>query len=320
MIHREIRPEEAGRKLFRYLEILLPGAPKSFLYKAIRMKKIRINGKHPKDEKMILDAGDQLFLFLTDDQLKDFGYTEMPASVPDKADMDHFPKVPVVYEDDRLLIVNKPVGIATQKGKNDPVSLTEIMRQYLAEQNPQSSSSSYHPSFCHRLDKNTSGLLIMAKTLTSHQALQQMLEKRQVKKYYLAVVQGIPEEWRQEKRLIHRYQKDQAKNQALLSPWKGEGTRCELKVRLIDSFDSQSLVKVDLVSGKSHQIRAQLAYEGFPIVGDGKYDERSHVFRQQLVAYELFFERPDEILSDLKGKHFYAAIPETWKKQFTLKD
>ncbi|MBQ7059587.1 MAG: RluA family pseudouridine synthase [Firmicutes bacterium] len=317
MIHREIRSDEAGRKLLRYLEILLPKAPKSFLYKAIRQKKIRINGKHPKDEKTVLNAGDQISLFLTDNQLKDFGYSNISASGTDGIELDRFPQARIVYEDDRLLIVDKPVGITTQKGKNDPVSLTEIMRHYLAK-DQETSPSSYHPSFCHRLDKNTSGLLIMAKTLASHQALQQMLEKRQVKKYYLAVVQGIPEEWRQETRLIHRYQKDEKNNQALLSPWEGEGTRVELTVCLIDSFDGKSLVKVDLISGKSHQIRAQLAYEGFPIIGDGKYDEKTHVFRQQLVAYELFFEQPDELLSDLEGKRFYAEIPDTWKKQFTL--
>ncbi len=319
MIHREISPEEAGRKLVRYLEILLPKAPRSFIFKAIRSNRIKINGKHPKDEKLVLNTGDQIDLFLTDEQLEDFGCGKEKTKHEPSFQNKKFPDIPIIYEDDRILIVDKPVGIATQKGPNDPVSLTEMMREYISSNSGKQSLSSYHPSFCHRLDKNTSGLLIMAKTLQAHQAIERMLKERLIRKYYLAVVRGRADKWKEETRLVHCYQKDPKTNQAVLSPWRGEGIRCESSVLMIDSSKDQSVVRVDLLTGKSHQIRAQLAYEGFPIMGDGKYDHSSHIFRQQLSAYELFFEKTDPFFDDLRGKHFYSHLSDSFEN-FNIKN
>ena len=205
VIRIEIRPEEAGRRVLRFLEIILPGAPKSFLFKALRQNKFKINGRHARDEKAVLKAGDVVECYLTDEQLSDFGYGKAREEKSPQKKLLLPGKIRIVYEDKDLLVVDKPAGIATQKSSRDDISLTEIMRDRILSENRE--QSSYHPSFCHRLDKNTSGLLIMAKTLEAHQAVPRMLEERLVRKYYLAIVCGTSTAWEQETRLIHRYEK-----------------------------------------------------------------------------------------------------------------
>ena len=314
VIRIEIRPEEAGRRVLRFLEIILPGAPKSFLFKALRQNKFKINGRHARDEKAVLKAGDVVECYLTDEQLSDFGYGKAREEKSPQKKLLLPGKIRIVYEDKDLLVVDKPAGIATQKSSRDDISLTEIMRDRILSENRE--QSSYHPSFCHRLDKNTSGLLIMAKTLEAHQAVSRMLEERLVRKYYLAIVCGTSTAWEQETRLIHRYEKNERQNKAVLSEWKGEGSKCECIVRMINHTGDRSLIRIELLSGKSHQIRAQLAYEGFPIENDGKYNDESRQFCQSLCAYELFFEKSLPPLQKLEGKRFFSDLPDRYKKLF----
>ena len=325
MIRIQIEKREQGSTLRRFLMKKLPKAPVSVFYQALRKNKIKIGTHRPKNLSEILKEGDEVLLYLTDEQLSGFGYGN-----PEKSGEDllrpippalRAMKIPILYEDDQLLIVDKPAGIAVQKGSSDPYSLTEKMLEYLgisAEEN----QSSYRPSFCHRIDKNTRGLLIMAKTLQAHHAVDYLIKNRLIHKYYLAIVEGVPKKWEDETTLIHGYRKDRKTNQARLTfavESLPEGyVLCESRVRLIRSEGGLSLVRVELITGKSHQIRAQLSFEGYPILHDGKYGS-GFSYRQMLLSYELFFEEAPSPIEYMKGQRIRAALPDAFSSLIKAK-
>ena len=333
MIRIEIREAESGRRIDRFIKILLPKVPASFLHRALRENKIKINRRKPKSLAETLSYPATVELFFTDDQLRDFGY--QPDAMPvSSANKQAGRNLKILYEDSQLLIVDKPVGIAVQKGPKDPVSLTEIALDYLQAQG-ETKTVTYRPSFCHRLDKNTGGALVMAKTLEAHHAIDNMLKGRALKKYYLAIAEGNPVRWENEVLLRHLYEKDPKRNMAFLKPFDGTSEQgltendhqktvvsCNVR-KLCALTGGKSLLKVELLSGKSHQIRSQLAFEGFPLAGDPKYGNGTPGKSvQMLLAYELFFEDPPDPLRYLKGKRFYASIPANWPvpKDFVLED
>ena len=220
MIELVIAPQEAGRKLGRLMEHLMPAVPKSFLYKAIRQNKIKIDRKKPADLSVVLQAGNVVQIYLTDEQLKEFGYRAGNVQ-KQKAETGRGEKkepLRVLYEDDQLLIVFKPAGIATQKGKNDPWSFTDAALEYLHAKG-EGMFGTYRPSFCHRLDKNTAGALIMAKTLEAHHRVDELLSSRKIHKYYLAVTESEAPEWQEETTLVNGYRKDHVKNMAEIVPF-----------------------------------------------------------------------------------------------------
>lgn len=317
MVQITISAGDAGRKLGRYLEKILPGAPKSIFFKALRNNRIKINRKKPKDLSGFLNEGDSLELYLTDDQLKDFGYvpqgkrtTAAPGKTVEKKKID-YKKIPVLYEDDQVLIVHKPVGVLSQKSKPSDISLTEIERAYLVDKG-EGSGSTYQPSFVHRLDRNTEGVMIMAKTLAASQILSEMVRTHSLKKYYYAIVKGEPSQWKEPVHLVNAYRKDKSINKAEIRPFSEDllekgWQKCELIVRLISSKplgtqEKCSLLEIQLLTGKSHQIRAQLSAKGFPIMGDGKYDKNEDTFRQKLMAAAVEFCGTSGCLSYMEGK------------------
>ena len=320
MIELVIAPQEAGRKLGRLMEHLMPAVPKSFLYKAIRQNKIKIDRKKPADLSVVLQAGNVVQIYLTDEQLQEFGYRAGNVQ-KQKAETGRGEKkepLRVLYEDDQLLIVFKPAGIATQKGKNDPWSFTDAALEYLHAKG-EGTFGTYRPSFCHRLDKNTAGALIMAKTLEAHHRVDELLSSRKIHKYYLAVTESEAPEWQEETTLVNGYRKDHVKNMAEIVPFQeplpAGYQPCSLKVMELSSNGKQSLVRVELLTGKSHQIRAQLAFYSHPLVGDGK-KKKKKTFRQMLLAYELYFEKAEEPIASLRGKRIRAEAPDEFKKLF----
>lgn len=312
MIELTIEKEEAGRKLARFLEKILPQAPRSFLYKAVRCNKVKVNGKKPADLSFTLQAGDTVRLYLTDEQLSDFGYRTMLVKQETPSG---FPAVPVLYEDEHLLILDKPAGMLSQKSKPGDISLTEIGVWLLEKQG--CSLRGYRPGVSNRLDRNTSGAVIMAKTLEASQAVARMLQERRIGKFYWALVQGRPEIWKECTELVHGWRKNEAQNKAELRPWQ-EGQkgwqRIESRVRLLKAFTDYSLVEIQLMTGKSHQIRSQLAAAGFPIWQDGKYNPDAKAFRPMLVAKRLEFYDCPSPLETMKGRCIEASVPEAMQK------
>ena len=317
MIIITIHKEEAGRKLARFLEKLLPKAPRGVFHKALRNKKIKINGKKPEDLSLVLQAGDEVRLFFTDEQLSSFGYVQQMKKQKTTFDL---PAVPVIYEDENLLILDKPAGMLSQKSRPEDVSLNEIGCSMIEKCSD--SLGGYRPGVCNRLDRNTAGAVIIAKTLAAGQAVSAMLREHRLGKFYWALVEGRPEKWKNETVLVHGWSKEEAKNKVSLVPWQDGLTgyqRVECHVRLLREFDIYSLVEIQLLTGKSHQIRAQLAKEGHPILQDGKYNSMAREYRPMLVAKRLEFHDCLEPLVYLEGKKMEAATPEAMQ-QYLQKD
>ena len=313
---------DEGRKLGRYLEKLLPKAPRSFVFKALRQNKVRVDGKHAKEAELMLHAGMKVTLYLTDEQLAEFGYhqTKKEPEAP-------YHHIPILYEDENILAVCKPVGMLSQKSTAKDVSLTECMRQYLKDKG-EWPEGTYEPAFVHRLDRNTEGVMLMAKTLQAARALSEMIKERQIDKIYLAAVSGQATIWKQETELKDFYRKDRKQNMASVEEYreKEEKTRlengweiCRLKVRMIAQEKDASLLRVELLTGKSHQIRAQLSHHGYPILADGKYGGREKdgkTYSQMLLAAQIVFRECPEALAYLKGKSITAEIPESFRRIF----
>lgn len=236
MISYTITASEEGRHLLSYLKHVLPSAPESFWYKALRHNKIKVNRKKPSDLRQVLVQGDLLQLYLTDEQTVSFTLPSENAkksTVPPKRSVSP-DSLRIVFENDDLLIVDKPSGIAVQRGPEDPVSLTEIMRERLVRRG-EVFSPGFTPSFCHRLDKNTAGLLIMAKNLKTSQEVSQALRERTIEKQYLAVAEGNAEKWRQETLLRYVMQRSEGERKTYMRKAEESDTQavCETKVHLL---------------------------------------------------------------------------------------
>lgn len=323
MLSFTIGPAEEGRKVGRYLEKLFPKAPRSFFYKALRQNKIKVNRKKPSDLNVSLLSGDIMDLYLSDEQILEFGYRAVNPLNDKRAEHTSrqytgssridISQIQPVYEDEHILIVVKPVGVLSQKSRPADISITEMAREYLIA-NGSSFDLSFTPSFVHRLDRNTGGLMIMAKDLPASQALSEMIRFHSLKKYYWALVQGDVNEWECPVRLKNSYRKDERQNKASILPFsedlseKGWQT-CELEAVKKKSFKGYSLVEILLLTGKCHQIRAQLSFHGHPLVGDGKYNENESSFRQQLFAKAIEFHDCPPALAYMEGKRIEADTP-----------
>ena len=319
MLKRVVSPPEEGRRLERYLETQLPRAPKSLLYKLLRTKAVKVNGRRIHDPKYRLAAGDAVEIYLSDTRIAD-----LQASAEVLKESEHIlhemTQLPVLYDDENLMIFNKPAGMLSQKDRADAVSLAEIGAAVIRR--GQGDASGFCPGVCNRLDRNTSGAVIMAKTLRAAQAVNEMIQDGRIHKYYLAIVTGDCS-WNEAKLLTHYWRKDSRSNTAVISdsPSSEPGEslvqcRCELLQRA--ASHSLSLLRVELMTGKGHQIRAQLAHMGYPILGDPKYGNPSKSARflpasarqgQMLHAHQLHFTGCPSLLSAMEDIVVTAPAP-----------
>lgn len=271
-----VTPNEAGQRLDKLLFKYLNLAPRSFIYKMLRKKNITLNHKKC-DGSEKTAAGDEVNLWLADETIEKFREIKKFARVPK-----HFR---VIFEDDDLLAVNKPAGLLSQKAKPEDISVNEEAVSYLLESHAitEKSLEVFKPSVCHRLDRNTSGLLIVGKSLPGLQHMSEVLKERTAKKYYLCLVEGII----QSPKYIHGYLiKDEKTNRAAVSdqPVSG-GHHIETFYEPLGNNGRQTLLKVELITGRTHLIRAHLASEGHGIVGDGKYgSERVNDYFRRLTS------------------------------------
>ncbi len=295
---------EAGRKLDRYLLKIFPKAPKSYLFKALRTNKIKVNGRKPLDLNYMLQENDVVSIFFTEEQWEQFAPSKKVSTLPKR-------EIPVLYEDENLVIFDKPVGLLSQKDHTGQPSLNEYGVEIIQEHDGKLTPG-FTPGVCNRLDRNTAGAVIMAKNLQSARAIQKIIEDKSLGKYYIAIVEGnVP--W-MEKNLIGYWKKDEKTNQACIYAQQKPGTsRVECRVENLQSGLKYSVLRIQLLTGKSHQIRVQLAAEGFPIVGDSKYGQGKGTY-QMLCAKELVFPACPEPLAYMKGKRIEASYPEHMKK------
>ena len=292
-----INKTNENQRLDKYLKRILPASSNSFLYKMLRKKNIELNGKRAKGDE-ILKSGDSIKIFFSDDT-----FSKMSDSVKENLNVfldayKNIKNVEIVFEQEDFMIVNKPEGVLTQKDKSSIPSLNEWCIGYLLSKNfiDEKSLKEFRPSVLNRLDRNTKGLVIFGKTLTGSQRLSELIKKRDIKKYYFAKTEGgcdlnglykayLSKDEKTNKVTIYDDIKNIPKN-IKYSP-------ISTKINVLKSEKDYSLLEIELITGKSHQIRAHLVHLGYPLLGDKKYNGKtdSNLKYQELIAYKLVFPK-----------------------------
>lgn len=285
-----VNKNDAGQRLDKFLLKTFPQLPKSVIYKAVRNKKIKINRKRC-EFNQLLHEDDHILLFLDPELLK----------TKERERFRNFGPVQVVYEDNNILIVNKEAGLLTQSDTDGPQDCLVARIQYYlfkkGEYDP-NTENSFAPAVCNRLDRNTSGLVIAAKNADALRKINDAIANRKIHKYYMALVEGIPG-WDQ-KEVSCYIRKDGTK--AIVRKDTAKGYQHALQtVRLMKVRQNQSICQIELKTGRFHQIRASMAWLGYPLTGDSKYGYKGKRCPIQLCAYRLEFE---EIGIDLKQNNF----------------
>ncbi len=350
-----ISPNEAGQRLDKFLKKYLREASGAFLYKMLRKKNITLNGGKAAGNEMV-EAGDKVKLFLAEETIEKFrgeafhaenfpaekftaeifrmeASEEGCAGAVKKQSLlsggegrqaSSFPAIPILYEDAHILLAGKPSGVLTQKAAAGDYTLNEWLIDYLlfSGQLTREELRTFRPSVCNRLDRNTSGLVICGKTLAGSQQMSQLLRDRTVHKYYRLYAagrmreNGIRESW-----LV----KDAKTNQVTIydaRPDEGDAVPIRTGWRVLKEYGAATYMEVELFTGKTHQIRAQMAALCHPLIGDAKYGTPSSrklsgqagVRSQLLHAYRLTFPEMAGEFAPLSRRSFTAPEPEEFER------
>lgn len=325
MVDFKITENEAGQRLDRFLRKYMKRAPLSMIYKTIR-KDVKVNGKRAHED-TILQEGDQLSLYIPEEKLNDLTRQQTHRRVKRQ--------FRIAYEDENLLIVEKPSGLLTHGDSREKKNtLANQVCGYLQEKGEfdPSKEKSFVPSPVNRLDRNTTGLVIFGKNAETLRSFTRYIRERQyVSKYYVTLVKGNLKE---KLVLRDRIAKDHGTNISQVTDDAKEGKSAETFVTPIASKNGFSVVEVELVTGRTHQIRVHFSHEGHPLVGDIKYGDRRvngmaknklGITTQLLHAYQLKFSGLEGNFAYLNGKTVKAKLPEEFQEAlqklgFTDKD
>lgn len=314
-----IDTDENGQRFDKYLFRHLSEAPKSFIYKMLRKKNITLNGKKAEGSELI-KTGDTVTLWFSDDTFEKF------RSKAGQADLTDLPPVDVLYEDDQVIIMNKPAGVLSQKAAADDVSMNEMMIGYLMKSGQLSSEDlrSFHPAICNRLDRNTSGIICGGKTLTALRFLSDGFKNHDFDKNYLCLAAGRLETGGHLKGYLI---KDEKTNTVCIKEKAAHhADMIETVYEPICVQPDMTLLSVRLITGRTHQIRAHLASIGHPLIGDRKYGDfavndvfgrKYHLRHQLLHAASLQFHECPQGMKKLEHKKICAPLPQRFKKILT---
>ncbi len=310
-----INQNDAGQRLDRFVGKAVPLLPEALLQKYIRLKRIKLNGKGAKRD-VRLSAGDVVSMYINDE------FFEKPTE--DNAWLRiNTPKVNVVYEDENILLAHKPAGVLCHSGDGwEYNTLISNIKAYLYKtgQWDPKAENSFSPALCNRIDRNTEGLVIAAKTAEALRILDEKIRAREIDKFYLAAVHGRLDP--PEGELTGFIFKDSSKNRVYVREKPEPGARsARTRYRTLQYKNGLSLIECQLLTGRTHQIRAQLSHAGHPLLGDGKYGKDrpdGDMPGQALCSYKLKFSFKTDAgsLNYLKDREFTVPKPSFVEKYF----
>lgn len=299
-----INQNDANQRVDKYLSKSLKKLPQSLMYKYIRNKKIKVNRSRCEISQR-LNVGDTIQMYIAEEFFNDeleLTFLQSEGSLE------------VLFENDHLLIVNKEVGVLVHSDEaifQDTLIQRILKYLYITQAYDPKSEASFTPACANRLDRNTQGIVIAAKTAEGLRNVNELIKEHKIEKHYHCIVEGILA--KKNDRLSHYYLKDEQSNKASISDSPKEGwSFVELEYHVLKQNENFSLVDVNLITGKSHQIRSQFAHIGHPLYGDYKY--RAHKTKrntQALCAYSLKFHDIDysSVLADMNEKTIFLSIP-----------
>ena len=302
----QVAENEAGQRFDKLLLKYLNKSSKGFVYKMLRKKNITLNGKKASGNEQ-LQVGDEIKLFFSEETFAKFSQVTTYQTKHDIA---------IIYEDKNILVVNKEIGILSQKAHKDDISMNEMAISYLLNTNQitEEGLRSFRPSICNRLDRNTSGLIVVGKSLKGSQEMARFFQDRTIKKYYLCIVKGCITDTRS----IQGYLMKDNHNRVTISANENkESSFIATEYAPLFTGEKYTVLEVHLITGKTHQIRAHLASEGYPIIGDYKYGEAKvnayfkakynlqaqclHAYRMQIPDKEELKAVPPKIFQTIIG-------------------
>ena len=309
----QIKRNDAGQRLDKFLTKAVKGLPTSLMYKYIRTKKIKVNRART-EQKYVLCEGDIVQLFIKDE------FFDSPER-DDSALASIKPRLTIVYEDENIILCNKRPGVLVHEddeGKDNTLIMHIKAYLYQKGEYDPDSEQSFAPALCNRIDRNTGGIVIGAKNAEALRVMNEKIKNDEISKFYYCVVHGkMP---KKADTLTGFLLKDSDKNQVKIFDKQVKGSKNIItKYKVVAEKNGMSLLEIELVTGRTHQIRAHMSYIGHPLVGDGKYginkDDRAKGYKYQaLYAYRLRFDFDDDTgaLGYLRGKEVKLSRDDVW--------
>lgn len=310
----EIGPNEAGQRLDKFLRKLLKDVPLSAIFKALRKKDIRVNDRK-QNEKYFLEEGDIVEIKYIQSKRED--KKEKFTKVDPKG-------IKIVFEDENMLVIEKWPGVLVHSDSNESKepTLTDYVLSYLNDKGDYvpENELTFTPAACNRLDRNTSGIIIFGKSFEGLKCINEAIREDEIRKYYFTLAKGKVKDGLYEGYILKNPETNVSKIYDTQVP---NSKKIAMEIKTVETNGAYSLIDVNLITGRSHQIRAHLAHLGNPIIGDNKYgDKKLNSFfeskyglnYQYLYAYKLNFRKINGKLNYLKNKTVAVALPPMLKK------